>query len=109
MLLNPREDVLYIFAGQRSKEYLSDFYVYDIGASSGRAVFWEAYGGRRWRSRGACARARKLFLAQTKTRWWRCARTRAKTAARTLVLRSVRPSTSTATRFTCCPVWSAKK
>jgi len=33
MLLNPRENVLYIFAGQRNKEYLSDFFVYDIGAT----------------------------------------------------------------------------
>ncbi|CAG8451778.1 448_t:CDS:10 [Paraglomus occultum] len=30
MLFDPKEKLLYIFAGQREKEYLSDFYVYDI-------------------------------------------------------------------------------
>ncbi|KAI9353852.1 Muskelin N-terminus-domain-containing protein [Obelidium mucronatum] len=30
MLLNPTTRELYIFAGQRNKDYLSDFYVYDI-------------------------------------------------------------------------------
>ena len=30
MLLDPRTRQLYIFAGQRHKEYLSDFYIYDI-------------------------------------------------------------------------------
>lgn len=30
MLLNPLTRELYIFAGQRNKDYLSDFYVYDI-------------------------------------------------------------------------------
>ncbi|KAJ3332134.1 Muskelin 1, intracellular mediator containing kelch motif [Blyttiomyces sp. JEL0837] len=30
MLLNPKTRELYIFAGQRNKDYLSDFYVYDI-------------------------------------------------------------------------------
>ncbi|TPX71748.1 hypothetical protein SpCBS45565_g00878 [Spizellomyces sp. 'palustris'] len=30
MLLNPRTRELYIFAGQRNKDYLSDFYVYEI-------------------------------------------------------------------------------
>ena len=34
MLLNPNEQALYIFAGQRNKEYLNDFFVYDIGACS---------------------------------------------------------------------------
>ena len=37
MLLNSRENMLYIFAGQRNKEYLSDFYVYDIGSSTAQA------------------------------------------------------------------------
>jgi hypothetical protein len=31
MLWHPTERVLYFFAGQRNKEYLSDFYVYDVG------------------------------------------------------------------------------
>jgi len=31
MLFNQNENCLYIFSGQRLKEYLSDFYVYDIG------------------------------------------------------------------------------
>ncbi|KAJ3300279.1 Muskelin 1, intracellular mediator containing kelch motif [Borealophlyctis nickersoniae] len=30
MLLNPRTRELYIFAGQRNKDYLSDFYIYEI-------------------------------------------------------------------------------
>ncbi|KAJ3385740.1 Muskelin 1, intracellular mediator containing kelch motif [Lobulomyces angularis] len=30
MLLDPKEKILYIFAGQRNKDYLSDFYTYDI-------------------------------------------------------------------------------
>jgi N-acetylneuraminic acid mutarotase len=30
MLLNPHSKQLYIFAGQRNKDYLSDFYIYDI-------------------------------------------------------------------------------
>jgi hypothetical protein len=31
MLLNKEEQALYIFAGQRHKDYLSDFYHYNIG------------------------------------------------------------------------------
>ncbi|ORX89838.1 hypothetical protein K493DRAFT_64679 [Basidiobolus meristosporus CBS 931.73] len=30
MLFDPKERQLYIFAGQRNKDYLSDFYVYDV-------------------------------------------------------------------------------
>jgi hypothetical protein len=30
MLWNPASKELYIFAGQRNKDYLSDFYVYDV-------------------------------------------------------------------------------
>ncbi|KAK9765181.1 hypothetical protein K7432_006694 [Basidiobolus ranarum] len=32
MLFDPKERQLYIFAGQRNKDYLSDFYVYDVDA-----------------------------------------------------------------------------
>jgi muskelin len=34
MLLNPITRELYIFAGQRNKDYLSDFYIYDIDSDS---------------------------------------------------------------------------
>ncbi|KAJ3217804.1 Muskelin 1, intracellular mediator containing kelch motif [Dinochytrium kinnereticum] len=34
MLLNPKTRELYIFAGQRGKEYLSDFYIYDIDSDT---------------------------------------------------------------------------
>lgn len=34
MLLNAKSNQLYIFAGQRHKDYLSDFYIYDISTDS---------------------------------------------------------------------------
>ncbi|KAL5034044.1 hypothetical protein RTP6_001923 [Batrachochytrium dendrobatidis] len=38
MLLNPHTRELYIFAGQRNKEYLSDFYVYEMDTDTIREV-----------------------------------------------------------------------
>ncbi|KAH6591184.1 hypothetical protein BASA61_005038 [Batrachochytrium salamandrivorans] len=38
MLLNPNTRELYIFAGQRNKEYLSDFYVYEMDTDTIREI-----------------------------------------------------------------------
>lgn len=39
MLLHPREGLLYIFAGQRFKDYLNDYYIYHI--ETDRVIFMQ--------------------------------------------------------------------
>ena len=99
MLLHDKTRSLYIFGGQRGKDYLSDFYVFDIGNFNVSFLFFFA-----------CCLWSWLFiliprLPQTRKPWWRLFVTALAMGARTLASRSEPPLTWRKTSSIFSPGW----